>query len=46
MEKLQSNLFFPLAGIAAVFLLPAQTRPAEETPLNIVYIMTTTTQLK
>ena len=43
MEKLQSNLFFPLAGIAAVASLAScsnKQRPAEQLPLNIVYIMT------
>ena len=43
MEKLQSNLFFPLAGIAAVTSLAScsnKQRPAEQLPLNIVYIMT------
>ena len=43
MEKLQSNLFFPLAGIAAVASLAScsnKRRPAEQLPLNIVYIMT------
>ena len=43
MEKLQSNLFFPLAGIAAVASLAScsnKQKSAEQLPLNIVYIMT------
>ena len=43
MEKLQSNLFFPLAGVAAVASLAScagKQKPAEQQPLNIVYIMT------
>lgn len=43
MEKLQSNLFFPLAGVAAVASLAScagKQKTAEQQPLNIVYIMT------
>ena len=43
MENLQSNLFFPLAGVAAVASLAScagKQKPAEQPPLNIVYIMT------
>lgn len=43
MEKLQSNLFFPLAGVAAIASLAScagKQKPAEQQPLNIVYIMT------
>ena len=43
MEKLQSNLFFPLAGVAAVASFAScsnKQKPVEQKPLNIVYIMT------
>ena len=43
MEKLQPNLFFPLAGVAAVASFAScsnKQKPVEQKPLNIVYIMT------
>ena len=43
MENLQSNLFYSLAGVAAVASLASCTnkqKTTEQKPLNIVYIMT------
>ena len=43
MEKLQPNLFFPFAGVAAVASFAScsnKQKPVEQKPLNIVYIMT------
>ena len=43
MEKLQPNLFFPLAGVAAVASFAScsnKQKPVEQKHLNIVYIMT------
>ena len=46
MENLQSNLFYSLAGVAAVASLASCTnkqKTTEQKPLNIVYIMTAAT---
>ena len=43
MENLQSNLFYSLAGVAAVASLAScanKQKTTEQKPLNIVYIMT------
>ena len=43
MENLQSNLFYSLAGVATLASFASCTgkqKPAEQPPLNIVYIMT------